>query len=72
MVEVFRKDLESSYTVENDWVTDPETGVREFRDLGPLLQKYKDGGMNLTQGGTADLTYKSILDDNNRLTGKLK
>ena len=33
MVEVYRGDLAGSYTVENDWWTDPETGIRHFRDL---------------------------------------
>tara|TARA_R100000742_G_C4274966_1_gene95183 strand:+ start:879 stop:2000 length:1122 start_codon:yes stop_codon:yes gene_type:complete len=33
MVEVYRGDLAGSYTVENADVTDPVTGVTEFRDL---------------------------------------
>lgn len=33
MVEVYRRDLATSYTVENADVTDPVTGVTEFRDL---------------------------------------
>ena len=33
MVEVYRGDLATSYTVQNDYWTDPETGIEHYRDL---------------------------------------
>ena len=48
MVEVYRKDLEGSYTVENKEVTLPD-GTKQFRDLAFYLSQ----GYTLEPGGVS-------------------
>ena len=60
MVEVYRKDLATSYTVENDWVKN-EDGVEEFRDL----QWYRDRGYDTDSSvqGTAEYSGTTNNED---------
>jgi len=61
MVEVYRGDLATSYTVQNDYWTDPETGIEHYRDLAWYQSKGYDTDSSVQ--GTAEYSGTTNNED---------